>query len=120
RNHMKFLHLADLHLGRSFPYRLEKHRRQNREDRFKLFERAIQYCNEFKIDYLILAGDIIEEDLFTRKDLYRFLDQLNRLKETKVLYLFGNHDFHWGRQLVDMEEIPDHVHLFGSNQMNYF
>ncbi len=117
---MKFLHLADLHLGRSFPYELEKHRQQGRENRFKLFERAIHFCNENEVDYLMLAGDIVEEDLFTRSDLHRLMHGFNQLDGTEVFYLFGNHDFRWGRYLMETMDLPVHLHLFSSDHMSYF
>lgn len=89
---MRFLHTADLHLGRSFPYEREEDRARGREDRFATFQNILKLAEERKIDYLFLVGDIFEQTMIRTEELDYVFSRLSEMP-FKTLMLLGNHDY---------------------------
>lgn len=98
---MKFIHIADVHLG------AEPEGRSGRE-LWESLERVIDLCEEEQQDLLLIAGD-----LFHRQPLLRELREVNylfsKLSHTEVVVIAGNHDyirkdsfycsFEWGKRI---------------------
>ncbi|WP_297378341.1 exonuclease SbcCD subunit D [uncultured Helcococcus sp.] len=85
---MRFMHLADLHLGKNVNgYSLIK-------DQEYALEQIIKLLKKEKIDTLLIAGDIYQSSvpsIEATKLFSKFLSQLKDLK-MKVLVISGNHD----------------------------
>ena len=88
---MKFIHIADVHIGAKpdseFPWG-----NLREKEMIQSFHDLIDICSREKIDLLLIAGD-----LFHRQPLLRELKELNyqfeKIKETKVVMIAGNHDY---------------------------
>lgn len=88
---MRFIHLADVHLGAQpdlgYPWS-----RKREEQIWESFRRVIAEAAEEKTDLLIIAGD-----LFHRQPLMRELKEVNYLfstiPDTCVVLTAGNHDY---------------------------
>lgn len=126
---MRFIHIADVHLGmkpdREFPWSEAREREIT-----DTFNKVLEVCNNDKIDFLFIAGD-----LFHKKPLLRELKELDyefsKLERTKVILIAGNHDyigensyykkFPWCNQvtMIGSERIEkvffpeDNVHIYG-------
>ena len=88
---MKFIHIADVHLGaRPEAGRLLGQRRT--KEIWNALERIIKKCKEEQVDLLLIAGD-----LFHRQPLLRELKEVNYLfstiPNTRVVLTAGNHDY---------------------------
>ena len=87
---MKFIHLADVHLGAA-PDKGYSWSRQREEEIWETFRRIIAGIRENPVDFLFIAGD-----LFHRQPLLRELKEVNYLfstiPETRVYLMAGNHD----------------------------
>lgn len=87
---MKFIHLADIHLGAEPESQLPigKIRKQEIWD---AFTDVINHCEEEKFDLLLIAGD-----LFHGQPLLRDVKEVDylfrKLTKTKVVLIAGNHD----------------------------
>lgn len=85
---MRFMHLADLHLGKNVNgYSLIK-------DQEYALDQIIKLLKKEKIDTLLIAGDIYQSSvpsIEATKLFSKFLSQLKDLK-MKVLVISGNHD----------------------------
>jgi exonuclease SbcD len=86
---MKFLHIADLHLGKVLYQQnllpLQK----------ELLEKVMTYMNTANISVLVIAGDIYDRSVPSSEAvtvLNAFLDQLIIKHHKKVLIISGNHD----------------------------
>ncbi|MDO5036973.1 MAG: metallophosphoesterase family protein [Tissierellia bacterium] len=117
---MRFLHMADNHLGRSYDLGQKDKRDQSRQDRFDNFKAILDLAKKSQLDALILAGDIIEGDFFLSQDMYWFLDQLEGLAPLPCYYVLGNHDFLWGQYVTSSLTWPRNVHVFSSHQLGHF
>ncbi len=77
---MKIIHTSDLHLD------------SIHAERWNALDEIIRKCNEEKVDYLVIAGDIFD-------DIDSPIENLTKLKEKfanitfKVILIPGNHDF---------------------------
>lgn len=88
---LKFIHIADVHIGATpdAGYRWSEDRRREIIESFK---NILHICNKEEVDLLLIAGD-----LFHKQPLVRELKELNYLFEqlntTKVILIAGNHDY---------------------------
>lgn len=88
---MKFIHIADVHLG-AVPDRGEAWSQQRAQEIWDSFRRIIQLAKEQQVELLLIAGD-----LFHRQPLVRELKEVNYLfstiPEVTVVLIAGNHDY---------------------------
>ncbi len=88
---MRFIHIADVHLGAS-PDGGRAYSRYREQEIWDTFSKVIGICEEEKIDLLLIAGD-----LFHRQPLLRELKEVDflfsKLSVTKVVFIVGNHDY---------------------------
>ncbi len=94
---IKFIHAADIHLGRQFsglqqssPHLADLFRRAGYSSWQKLIRTAI----ERKVDFLILAGDVFDSQHTTVRARVTFIEGAQRLHEAGIpLFMaLGNHD----------------------------
>lgn len=88
---MKFIHLADVHLG-AVPERGTALGEKRGEEIWESFRRVITEIRNNPVDFLFIAGD-----LFHRKPLLRELREVNylfsKIPETQIFLMAGNHDY---------------------------
>ena len=88
---MRFIHIADVHLGAQ-PDAGPLYSRQRPRELWETFEHVIHVCEEEQTDLLLVAGD-----LFHRQPLVRELKEVDylfsELTHTKVVLIAGNHDY---------------------------
>lgn len=88
---MKFIHIADVHLGAA-PDSGKAYSEIRPKELWDTLEQVIDVCEREKTDLLLIAGD-----LFHRQPLLRELKEVNymfsRLTHTKVVLIAGNHDY---------------------------
>lgn len=85
---MRFLHTADLHIGKvMYEFSLE-------EDQNFILNEILKVAKEREVDALLLAGDIFDRSVPTAEAMQLFDSFLNRCveMELKVLLVSGNHD----------------------------
>lgn len=88
---MRFIHLADVHLG-AVPDKGCPWSSRREEEIWETFRRVIAGIRENPVDFLFIAGD-----LFHRRPLLRELKEVNYLfstiPKTRVYMIAGNHDY---------------------------
>lgn len=88
---MRFMHMADVHLGAAPDHGFVWAKDRGREI-WESFRRAITDANEKKVDLLLIAGD-----LFHRQPELQELNEVNylfsTLEKTMVVLMAGNHDY---------------------------
>lgn len=89
--HMRFMHIADVHLGAQ-PDAGPLYSGRRAQEIWDTFEKVIRVCETEQTDLLLIAGD-----LFHRQPLVRELKEVNYLfsglTHTKVVIIAGNHDY---------------------------
>lgn len=117
---MKFIHLADLHIDRSFegleeyPDMLDTHFLTANQ---VMLERVVERAINLEIDFMIIAGDTFHQSQSSIRTQSIFIQAMNRLNEAEipVFITFGNHDYY------DSEKywfsFPENVRLFDSEKV---
>ncbi len=107
---MKFIHIADVHLGAAPDSGMPWGPRREKEI-WDSFQDMIRICNEEKADLLLIAGD-----LFHRQPLVRELKEVNyilgRLETAQALVMAGNHDYIGARSNYQSFEWNERVHFY--------
>ncbi|WP_455715957.1 metallophosphoesterase family protein [Anaerosporobacter sp.] len=112
---MRFIHLADVHLGMQPDLRRDWSQERAKEI-WRTFEDVVNQCEEESIDLLLIAGD-----LFHKQPLLRELKEVNylfkRLTKTHVVLMAGNHDYI--SQTSNYMNFPwaEHVHMFYEEEL---
>ena len=88
---MRFIHIADVHLG-ARPDAGPLYSEGRARELWETFEHVLGVCEEEQTDLLLIAGD-----LFHRQPLVRELKEadylFSELTHTKVVLIAGNHDY---------------------------
>lgn len=113
---MKFIHLADCHIGDSlsFDRSLSNKIRNNKK---KSFENILQRNKD--VDFLLIAGDLFERSFFTLSDykkLFTIIEDFGK----DVFYVAGNHDYLSKSDEIIWSLKPDNLHLFSTNGFEYY
>lgn len=121
KNPITFIHAADLHLDSPFvglkhmPSRLFE---RMRESTFLAFSRLITFAIKEQVDFVLLSGDLYDEEERSLKAQLKLKKEFERLHEAsiEVYVIHGNHD-HMGGKWLDLQW-PYNVHVFSSKQID--
>ncbi len=111
---IRFLHLADLHLGWS-PSFLQGDRRTVRQgERDSLLQRAADLALQERVDFVLIVGDLFETHIPDGGIARRAAEQLARLEGggIRVITVPGNHDeisYHNGIYRREIDSWPGHL-----------
>ncbi|MFN3821911.1 MAG: exonuclease SbcCD subunit D, partial [bacterium] len=127
RSYITFLHIADLHLGRmamggklKLPFDKAKKRQ---EEGFEVLKRALERAKELKVDVVLIAGDLWENDQIVPEqigEVMRWIEEIN----VPVVLTPGNHDgvkemgYHQPDMLslITGRRFPPNFHIFRNYQ----
>ena len=116
---IRYIHAADLHLDTPFQG-LSRSAAQGahlarllQEATFKAMERLFRLCETDKPDFLVLAGDVYNEENHSVKAQLKLCDGCRRLRDAgvRVFLAHGNHDPLSSR--LAAIQWPDNVTIFG-------
>lgn len=110
----KFLHTSDVHIGvkinnKNFSLR---EREKRRIELWETFERIINIVKDRELQYLFIAGDLINLDYCNFKDIKRIISLFERIKNTNVIITCGNNDPYSITSLYEFANWPSNVYLF--------
>lgn len=88
---MRFIHTADLHLGKPFSGMGEKGGAL-RAARFDTLGRIVELAQSERADCLVIAGDLFDSNEVRRETVRKTAELLSRIDPTPVLILPGTHD----------------------------
>lgn len=112
---MKFIHIADVHLGAK-PDAGSAYSAKRGKEIWNSLARVTEICNEEKAEVLLIAGD-----LFHRQPLLRELKEVNslfeRLIDTQVVLTAGNHDYLKRDSYYRTFEWAQNVHMILSEEL---
>lgn len=99
QDRIKLLHMADIHLQRSFGQssRLVVDQELRREELWLSLEGSLSYALDSGVSCVLIAGDIFENGTMTFANLERLAYIFNSFKDLDIFIVFGNHD-HIGRK----------------------
>lgn len=91
---MRFIHIADVHLGMGFESASFGPRfgKEKREGVWKNLTGIVDRCEQESIDILLIAGDFMEADTMKANWALDLAYLFNRIPSTHVVIIHGNHD----------------------------
>lgn len=116
----RFIHTADLHLDTPFkglsgiPTHISE---QIRKSTLAAFEQIVQYCIDYKVDFLLIAGDVYDLQDRSLRAQIMFFKQLERLSSLRipVYIIHGNHDAL--DQVKSTFQLPEHTYIFSGDRV---
>ncbi len=112
---MKFVHIADVHLGMQpdfgFPWS-----KSRQIELYETFFRVIEFCKEEKVDLLLIAGDLFHRQP-NRRELAEIISAMKQCDDTQIVLIAGNHDYIAKDSLYETEEWPPNVKVLSREKM---
>lgn len=111
-----FLHIADVHLDTPFENKDSNIRKKLREKLRGSFYNAASAAINNKVDALLIAGDLFDNDTLSFATEKFIVEQMERLnaKGIRVFYASGNHDPSGANYRISRIKWPDNVYIFKS------
>jgi DNA repair exonuclease SbcCD nuclease subunit len=110
---LRIVHAADFHLGSPFSSLSSAKAQLRRAEQQQTFARVISLCLETNADFLLLAGDVMDQVRFSGESLREMIQQFSRIPETRVVIAPGNHDPYTEDSPYVTEAFPPNVYIFG-------
>lgn len=113
---MKFVHIADVHLGMSFKSASfgKQFGNQKRKAIKKNLQKVINHIKEHQIELLLIAGDLFESDYAELGDLLDVKYLFESIDKTHIVIMAGNHDpLSVQDNVYSLVKWPNNVHLVG-------
>lgn len=91
---MRFIHLSDIHLGKCFSATRygAGFASQRKAELLQTFARVIDFANKNLIDFILCAGDLLDEEYLSIEDLRNINTVIDQLQRGKMIVISGNHD----------------------------
>jgi len=111
---MKFLHTADIHLGKT--YRISADEAERYEDFFRMLGRIVANAIAEHVDFVLIAGDLFHIGQILPRTFARTIETLQPLKDSGIpcIAVEGNHDWIHRRDSISwMEALSQmgYIHL---------
>lgn len=116
---MKIIHIADMHFDTPFAQLSNKKQLGNirRLEQRKAFKKMIEYIKENEIKYLLIAGDLYENE-YIRKSTIEYINSLfKEIPNTKIYIAPGNHDPYIKNSYYETYQWNNNVKIFTSNKI---
>lgn len=112
---MKFIHIADVHLG-AVPDADQPWGALREKEIWSSLQNIVNVCNQEKADLLLIAGDF-----FHKQPLVRELKEANyilsKLETARVVLMAGNHDYIAARSHYQEFTWDERIHMFLKDTM---
>ncbi|WP_067729820.1 metallophosphoesterase family protein [Oceanobacillus damuensis] len=120
---ISFIHAADLHLDSPFKGLIntpDSIFKEIRESTFKALERLVETAIEKEVDFILLAGDLFDNEKQSLKAQIRLRRAFEKLQQYKInVYLsYGNHDYIKGN--IYPVTYPENVFVFPEEKISHF
>lgn len=108
---MKFLHTADWQLGLKLRYLAPERAAQLRLLRFQSVARIAALAKQRNVDFVLVAGDVLDDNALGRDALQQTSDALSHFGSIPVFLLPGNHDAASEDSALLRLELPPNVRV---------
>jgi DNA repair exonuclease SbcCD nuclease subunit len=112
---VRFVHTADLQIGKPFNWASGRAQTKLREAREEAVSRIGEVADEHEADFVLIAGDFFDDNTVGDDVVSRTCERLSEIN-VPVYILPGNHDFAGSPSCVYRRDLfrkrkPDHVHV---------
>ncbi len=115
---MKFVHIADVHLGMQ-PDLGHPWSEARKRELYETFFRAVDFCREKEVDLLLIAGDLFHRQP-SRQELSEVFYAFEKLNKTKIVLIAGNHDYIGPGSLYEKGAWPSNVKVLSKGKVETY
>ena len=115
-NEIRIIHAADLHLDSPFSGLDAEQAALRRREQRALLDRLAALCDTHHAQLLLLAGDLFDSGRSFAETGEALLSALTRIR-ARVFIAPGNHDWYAPGSPWHSLALPEHVHIFRSNEI---
>ncbi|MBR2931091.1 MAG: metallophosphoesterase [Clostridia bacterium] len=117
---LKFLHCSDIHLDAPIQgMTLDKANERRREIR-STFMRMMEFVREREIDYVLIAGDLFDNDHATNATAEFLIREFRNCQRTKFIIAPGVSDCYGNNPIYQSGRLPDNCYVFASPSLCRF
>lgn len=113
---MRFIHMADIHLG-AMPDKGKSWSGKRSEEIEATFYRLIMEAGKQGVDLILIAGDVFHRPPLKR-ELKELSYRLGSIAPTQVVIMAGNHDYMGENSNYRGFSWPENVHFFGKEEID--
>lgn len=117
---ISFIHTGDVHIGMKFTTsKLDQDTSKNKRiEIIDTFLNIVKRCKSEKIDFLLIAGDLFEDELCTIADLKIINDSFKDIKNTNIIMITGNHDYLNEKSLYNLIDWNKNVYIIKEKNLS--
>ncbi|MGO3167676.1 metallophosphoesterase family protein [Senegalia sp. (in: firmicutes)] len=117
---ISFIHTADVHIGMKFTRGIldSSTSKNKRMEIMDTFLNIVERCKLKNIDFLLIAGDLFEDELCTIADLKMINDSFKEINKTKVIMISGNHDYLNEKSLYNLIDWNENVYIMSNEKLD--
>jgi DNA repair exonuclease SbcCD nuclease subunit len=118
---IKFIHVADLHLDRTFTS-IKQNRelvKRRRREGLQVFKDVIELTKSEKAPFLFISGDFFEQEYVTQDTIEYIISCFKTIPEVQIFISPGNHDPFIKNSPYYIYAWPDNVTIFTSEIGKY-
>lgn len=119
---MRFVHIADMHFDAPFTSLNSKENlgEKRRLEQRNAFKKVIDYVKENTIEYLLIAGDLYEQEYVKKSTIDYIAKLFNEIPNTKIFISPGNHDPYIKNSYYDTYDFGDNVYIFRNSNIERY
>lgn len=117
-NELRLIHAADLHLDSSFETLSVEAAEKRREGQREMLFAIAELAEEYGAHAVLLSGDVFEKDDISKKSQDAFVRAFSALS-IPVFISPGNHDPYTPSSLWARMRLPENVHIFKKEAVEY-
>ena len=119
---MKFIHMADLHLGSPFAGLPASEAAKRYSGQFDVLDAALRTAASSRARLVLISGDVFDDTVVSRSIVSGFFERLGSYRGTSFVISPGNHDYFTpeGYYSESFSGIPENVFIFRSPDMSKF
>ena len=90
---MRFLHISDLHLGKTFSASRygQQFARRRRQELLDTFSRLVDFANDNQIDFILCCGDFLNSEELRVEELRNINAVIDRLEHAVIVAVSYTH-----------------------------
>ena len=117
---LKVLHCSDIHLDAPIAgMTIDKTNERRREIR-ATFMRMMEFVREREIDYVLIAGDLFENDHATNATVEFLIREFNNCQKTQFIIAPGKSDSYGNNPIYQSGRLPENCAVFSSPELSKF
>lgn len=116
---VKFLHIADFHIGNKFLNKNEAVRSKLKKSLFDSFDKIVDFSIENDLDALIIAGDLFDDEAIGFASENKVFARIKKLSDSgiRIFYCTGNHDHFHRNNLYNKLKDEKNFFLFSDSKV---